>query len=145
MPKKNADYMDGDALAGSFPETDDPVFRNTLREAKLIFLIWAAAFVYTCSFCYLFGYLSHPSDPSATGPAVSSWLGPLERFDRDPATLSTPLGLGIPDWVFYGIIFPWIACLVATFGFCLFVFKEDPLGDDLEEMPTTVAGGSRDD
>jgi len=136
MPVTNSES--GKNLAAASQQVEDPVFRNSLREAKIIISIWAVAMVYTCTYCYLYGYQSHPSDPAAIGPAVSSWFGPLESFDRDPATLTTPFGLGIPDWVFYGIVTPWIGCLLATFVFCLFIFKEDDLGD--EQAPTSVAG-----
>jgi hypothetical protein len=123
---------------------EDPVFLNSLREAKLIISIWAVAMLYTCSYCYLYGYQSHPSDPAAIGPAVSSWVGPLKSFDRDPTTLTTPFGLGIPDWVFYGVAAPWLVCLLATFGFCLFIFKEDDLGNEQTLTPATGEGGSSD-
>ena len=113
---------------------EDRIYRRTLWEAKIILVIWVVALVYTCATCYLYGYESHPSDPSAIGPAVSSWFGPLASFDRDPTSLTTPLGLGIPDWVFYGIVLPWIACIVITFWFCLFVFREDDLGNEEEAL-----------
>jgi len=140
MPLTNSES--GENYAPASPPVEDPLFRNSLREAKIIIAIWAVALVYTCTYCYLYGYESHPSDPAAVGPAVSSWFGPLESFDRDPTTLTTPLGLGIPDWVFYGVITPWIVCIVATFVFCLFIFKEDELGDNQELVPTPSEGGT---
>jgi hypothetical protein len=92
--------------------------------------MWAACLVFTCTYCYLYGYTSHPTDPLATGPAIGGWVGPLESFNRDPDFLKTPLGLGIPDWVLYGVVCPWATCIAATFWFCLFVFREDDLGDE---------------
>jgi len=142
MPLTNSES--GEEYAAASQLVEDPVFRNSLREAKIIISIWALAMVYTCTYCYLNGYESHPSDPAAIGPAVSSWFGPLKSYDRDPARLTTPLGLGIPDWVFYGVVTPWIVCLLATFVFCLFVFKEDDLGDDQELLPATSEGDSVD-
>ena len=74
------------------------------------------------------------------GQPIGQWVGPLESFNRDPATLTTPWDLGIPDWVLYGIAIPWLFCIVATCWFCLFVFHDDDLGgSDLEcgrEDPT---------
>jgi hypothetical protein len=128
MPVPN----DNHSHPGQVAWTEDTIYRHTLREAKIILILWSVALVYTCTYCYLNGYESHPSDPSATGPAVSSWFGPLESFDRDPTLLTTPLGLGIPDWVFYGVVLPWLACIVATFWFCLFVYHEDELGNEEE-------------
>ena len=144
MPLKKAKNRDGEDHSGPSQPVDDPVYRNSLREAKIILAVWAVALLYTCTYCYLYGYLSHPSDPAATGPAISSWFGPLKSFDRDPASLTTPLGLGIPDWVFYGVGVPWIICSLVTFWFCLFVFKEDELGDEQDLLPSADGGGSFD-
>jgi len=106
---------------------DDPIFRHTRREAWFIMILWTACLIYNCTYCYLYGYLSHPPHPVSTGPSIGEMVGPLTSFDRDPATLTTPLGLGIPDWVFYGVVMPWLFCIVATFWFCLFIFVEDDL------------------
>ena len=140
MPETNSEH--GDDRFTATPPEEDPLFLNSLREAKIIISIWAIALVYTCSYCYLYGYQTHPSDPASVGPAVSSWVGPLESFDRDPTTLTTPLELGIPDWVFYGVVSPWIACLLATFVFCLFIFKEDQLEDE-SSSASNSEGGTR--
>ena len=142
MPLTSSEAGEDDATASRLVE--DPVYQNSLREAKIIFLIWVVMFFYTCTYCYLYGYLSHPSDPAAYGPAVSSWFGPLESFNRDPSTLTTPLGLGIPGWVFYGIVAPWLACFAATFVFCLLIFRNDELGNDQELLPVTDEGGPLD-
>ena len=106
---------------------EDPIYLHTRREAKIILSIWLIALIYTCTYCYLFGYATHPSDPAATGPAISTWVGPLESFDREPDSITTPLGLGIPDWVFYGVALPWVICILLSVFFCLFVFEEDDL------------------
>lgn len=116
------------------PLVEDPIYRHSLREAKIILSIWAACLIFTCTYCYLAGYTSHPSDPSATGVTISEWLGPLEKFDRDPASLTTPLGLGIPDWVFYGVALPWLACIAVTFWFCLAVFQHDDLSSESPDL-----------
>jgi len=145
MPAQCDDHPQPDQVAS----TEDAVYRHTLREAKIILSLWGIALVYTCTYCYLHGYDSHPSDPATVGPAVSSWFGPLKSFDRDPANLTTPMGSGIPDWVFYGVVLPWIACIVVTFWFCLFVFSEDELGSEQETLSTdgqaAVAGEPRHD
>ena len=120
---------------------EDTVYRHSVREAIVILSMWVVCFVYTCTYCYLFGYLSHEGNPLSTGPALGSWLGPLEAFDREPASLTTPLGLGIPDWVFYGIAMPWALCILATFWFCLFFFKEDDLGEEGSALPAGGADG----
>ena len=93
----------------------DPLYRNSLREARLILFLWLACGIFTVTVCYLFGYLSHETDLNSTGPDLVNVFGPFERFDRNPDNLTTPLGLGIPDWIFYGVVIPWFACIGLTF------------------------------
>lgn len=111
----------------------DPLYQHTKREARWIVRLWLVAMIYTCSVCYLFGYTSHPPDPASTGPAIGGFLGPLHRFDRTGPSLTFPLGWGIPDWVFYGVVIPWIVSILASIYFCYVVFHEDDLGDDAEQ------------
>ncbi len=49
------------------------------------------------------------------------------HFDRDPGTIDTPLGLGIPDWVLFGVALPWSICLLLSFYYCCFFFADDDL------------------
>lgn len=105
----------------------DPLYLNSIREACLILVLWLAAGIFTVSWCYFGGYLTHEPDLAAAGPDLVDLLGPFERFDRDPDSLTTPLGLGIPDWIFYGVVLPWLACIGLTFWFCLKYFSEDDL------------------
>ena len=111
---------------------EDPIYRHCLREARFIFCVWSICFVYTVTYCYFNGYLSHEPLPTSTGPGVGTLLGPLTQFDRDPASLEYPLGLGIPDWVFYGIVLPWLAAGIVSIWFCFFFFVEDDLSDTSE-------------
>lgn len=120
---------------------EDPVYRHSRREGILILALWFVCLLYTCTYCYLFGYLSHEPHPNPAGPALGAWIGPLTAFDRDPSTLTTPLGLGIPDWIFYGVILPWLLCIVVTFWFCLFYFVEDDLGEDALATSSASARG----
>jgi len=115
--------------ASSVPEDleEDPVYIHTRREAIFILGLWACCFLYTITYCYLTGYLSHETHRHPTGPAVGAALGDLESWNRNLESLSTPLGLGIPDWVFYGIVIPWALCALITFWFCLFYYVEDDL------------------
>lgn len=108
----------------------DPLYRNSLREARLILIIWFLCGIITVTICYLFGYLSHEPDLNSTGPDLVNIFGSFEKFDRTPESLTTPLGLGIPDWIFYGIVIPWLVCIGFTFWFCLSYFSEDELDDD---------------
>lgn len=109
---------------------EDPVYRNSRREACLILGLWATCFAYTLTFCYLFGYTSHEPDPSATGPSIAATVGPLEDYNREPESVTYPFGLGIPDWVFWGVGVPWLVCVVLSFFYGLVLFAEDDLGGE---------------
>lgn len=108
----------------------DSLYKNALREAGIILFAWTVCLLYTVVYCYLYGYLSHEGTPESTGPDLGTLLGPLTSFNRDPASLTTPLGLAIPDWIFYGVVLPWVVCMAFSVWFCLFCFKEDDLGSD---------------
>ncbi len=108
---------------------DDPVYAHTRREAILILILWLCCCLYTVPFCYLNGYLIHDPAPSSFGPSIDLLPGSLEDWNRDPSSLSTPFGLGIPDWIFYGVGLPWAVCVLLAFWFCLFHFQEDDLGE----------------
>jgi hypothetical protein len=105
----------------------DPVFRNSLREAWVILGAWGTCFIYTVTYCYLYGYLSHEPMAESTGPSIGALMGSMEELNRDPGSLTTPLGLAIPDWIFYGVVGPWIVCILFSLWFCLFYFEEDEL------------------
>ncbi len=112
---------------------EDPVYRHAAREARFILALWLCCFLYTVGYCYLNGYLSHEPLPSSTGPDVAQVVGPLESFNRDPDSVSYPLGLGIPDWVFYGVALPWVVCIAVTCWYALAFFAEDDLSDGTAE------------
>ena len=112
------------------------VLRNSRREAAFIILLWLACLLYSVTYCYLYGYVSHKPQPDATGPSIGSLFGELAQLDRDPSTISTPLGLGIPDWVLFGVALPWFICLLLCVWYCCFFFAEDdlvPFQDDPTE------------
>lgn len=106
----------------------DTVYLNCRREAILIFLLWLAVSAYSIVVSYLYGYTSHEPAGISAGPTIEEFVGPLESFNRDPSSLTFPLGLGIPDWVFYAIVLPWFLCIVITWVFCVFYMKDDDLG-----------------
>ena len=88
----------------------DPVFVHSRREAVIIFCVWAVALVWAVPYCYLNGF-------------------PGDNFD--PENFSTTLG--IPTWLFWGILVPWLVADVFTTWFCFFYMKEDDLGEEAEE------------
>src|SRR5690349_19272543 len=84
---------------------DDPVLVSARREAVIVFGIWLTAMAYTIGACRMWGY------------------------GRDPATIR--FIFGFPDWVFYGIICPWLACFVISYIFSHWIMRDDPLGEDV--------------
>ena len=96
------------------------VFRNSRREAIVIFSTWVVALLWAVPYCYFNGY----------GQAV------------DPETFSTTLG--IPSWLFGGILLPWVVADVFTTWFSFAYMKDDDLGiagDEHRSQPATGTEG----
>lgn len=91
-------------------QCDDPVFRNTRREAILILAIWAVALCWVVPYCILSGY-QPPQSPE-----------------------ELQLVWGMPEWIFYGVALPWMIASAVTIGLCLFVIQDDDLGVAPEEQ-----------
>ncbi len=94
---------------------EDSVCRTGRREALVAAATWCAAAAYTVGYCALHGYGRTMDDLQFV--------------------------LGIPDWVFWGIVVPWSICLAIGVWFS-YVFmtdadlsQEDP-GADTQELPT---------
>ena len=88
----------------------DTVFLNSRREAIIIFCVWAAGLFWAVPFCYFHGYID----------------------DYDPQTFTTTLG--VPTWLFWGIVVPWLVADVFTTWFCLCYMKDDDLGQAADEL-----------
>lgn len=86
---------------------EDPVLKSSRREAAFCILLWVAACAWTVGYCALKGY------------------------GRDPKSLT--FILGFPDWIFWGVMVPWIVCLVATLWFALGFMKAEDLGAEKDE------------
>lgn len=89
---------------------DDPVFRNTRREALLILVIWGITLCWVVPYSIINGY-APPQSPE-----------------------ELKLVWGMPEWIFYGVALPWIIASAVTFGLCLFVIQDDDLGVAPEEQ-----------
>ena len=68
---------------------------------------WAVALVWSVGAGYLLGY-HRPADQMS-------------------------LILGMPDWVFWSVVFPWALCFALSTWFCLWYMADDDLGRDPEE------------
>ena len=96
-------------------------FRNARREAVFVMCIWFLALLWTVGYCYLFGYRHAPD----------GWLVRNGLADTAPAQRFS-IFLGMPSWVFWGIIVPAVCCSGITLLFGLFGMKDDDLGEDQE-------------
>lgn len=90
------------------PTSEDPLLRSARREAIVSLTLAALALAYTVGYAALFGYR------------------------RSEESLS--FVMGIPDWVFWGIVIPWLACLAASWWFS-FWFVEDDILEHAEAAP----------
>ena len=95
-------------------------FRNAGGNA-LVAGIVLVALIWTVGYCSLRGY-QHPADSWL----VTSGLA-VNRTSDDLTTI-----LGIPDWVFVGIVVPWIFCTIITIALSLRGLADDDLGAEQE-------------
>lgn len=105
------------------PDPDAPIrlFRHARREAVFVALVLLVSLTWTLGYCYLRGYKHDPQ----------SWIvrsGLAVQADKAEKVI-----VGLPEWVFYGILLPWILCSVLTLGFGLFGMPDDDLGAEAEE------------
>ena len=89
------------------PGKEQELLRHARREAVLIMAVWAAALLWSVVCGYVLGYHRRP-----------------EEID---------LVVGIPDWVFWGVVLPWGSCLAFSVWFCFAYMADDDLGQDPEE------------
>ena len=86
----------------SFARVQARHYRRCLKEAKVAAAIFLLAFLVCIAFIAAWGY-----------------PGPGER-PPEPA-----LVWGIPEWVFWGLLVPWLAMMGVTWWFALFVLRDD--------------------
>jgi hypothetical protein len=95
--------------------------RNAGREAITVALIVMGALIWTVGYCSLRGYQHAPD----------SWLirsGLAKNRTSDDLTTYA----GIPDWVFIGIVLPWVVCTLLTILLSLRGLADDDLGAEQE-------------
>jgi hypothetical protein len=85
-------------------EKEQRLLRNARREGLLVLAVWVATIVWTMLAAYLLAY------------------------DRDTSQMR--LILGMPDWVFWSVVLPWILCLAFSAWFCFRFMADDDLGQD---------------
>ena len=86
-----------------------------MREARFALSMWFVAGLWTVTYCYLRGYNSHEPD---------DWLvrHGLARV-RTPENLDT--FLGVPDWVCFGVLIPWVICVSISVVYGLLIMGDD--------------------
>jgi len=85
----------------------DPVVKAARREALFAGAMWLVAMIYTVTYCYLHGY--------------GRTLDDLHFV------------LWFPDWVFWGIVVPWLTCILVSTLFAYRIMGNEPLGPDRQE------------
>jgi len=94
--------------AGHSDQLDyDPVYLQSRRELGVILILFLVFSLWSVGTCYWLGYI----DPEGS------------------ETTATAMTWGMPTWVFWGILMPWLAVDVAALWFCFFYMKDDNLGD----------------
>ncbi len=83
------------------PAPTDPLLASARREALFTALVTLGALAYSVGYCTWFAY------PDSAAPVPTSW--------------------GVPNWFWWGIVAPWIVCLVVTVGFALWGMRDEPL------------------
>lgn len=91
--------------------TQDPVYHHSKNEALLILVVWALSFAWTVPYCYFNGYQSNEEAYQ------------LELF------------WGMPSWIFWGVALPWFVAGIVSILICLFIIKDDDLGQAEDELP----------
>jgi hypothetical protein len=105
-------------------EAEAILLRHSRREAAVVIVVWVLALLWVVGYCYLYGY-AHDAQ---------SWpvrWGLTQPRDADDLKMIA----GFPDWVFVGIMVPWLICTVFTIIFCFFMTDDDlgPTGEDIPD------------
>ena len=96
----------------------DPVFLNSRREAYVIFGVWFLCMIWAVPVSYMMGY------------------------GREIVPGNVPTVFGMPTWIFWGIVCPWLAADVFTTWLCFRFIKNDDLGVAPEELAEAGDAGN---
>lgn len=84
------------------PTAAASVLQSSRREARFVAIVWLLACAYTVGHAALFAYRKE-------APA---------------------LVLGMPAWVLWGVLAPWVACTAVTCWFALRGIRDEDLGEE---------------
>ena len=94
--------MPNESPVSDYYTTQATHVKQCRKEAILVFAMWLLGLIVTCSIAGAMGY-------------------PDETHRPDTPTLV----MGIPSWVFWAVIVPWIVQIGITWFFALKVIKDD--------------------
>lgn len=92
----------------------DPVYLNSRRETLVIVVTCLVMAALSLGVCFRLG-LGAVTEEEVVEQAI--W--------------------GVPSWVFWGLLVPWIAGTAFTAWFAFAVLRDDPLGSDEPSAPAT--------
>jgi len=92
---------------------EDPLLVSSRREAIISAAVWFVATSYSVIYCWLYG----------TNRTLDSLT----------------FVLGFPDWIFWGVVIPWLGCTVFSAWFALFYMRDEDLGETAD-LPTEFSG-----
>ncbi len=95
-------------------------FAQCVREAKFCAAVWIAAWVVCATIALKFGYL------------------PPEQRPDEPWLI-----LGMPGWVFFGVIIPWLILIGLTVWFAAAYIKDDEPCDPFPESKADTAAPTK--
>jgi hypothetical protein len=83
----------------------ESVLQSSRREARFVAVVWLGACAWVCLYAWLFAY--RPGDAGR-------------------------LTFGMPSWVVWGVLAPWMVCLAATVWFALAGMRDEVLWEGAE-------------
>ncbi len=86
------------------------MFLNSRREAVVIFGLWFLCFIWAVPVSYMMGY------------------------GQEVVPGNVPTIFGMPTWIFWGIVCPWLVADVVTTWLCFRYIRNDDLGVSPEEL-----------
>ncbi len=89
------------------------ILESSWRETRFVAALWLVACAWTVGYASLFAY----------------------RTEAPPRLI-----LGMPDWVLWGIVAPWMVCLALSIWFALRGMRDEELGE-AEDVPTEAGLG----
>lgn len=104
------------------PADVDPVYRNSLKDARFGMTFWVIATSFVCG---------------------SSWLTGYQRSGRTLTADDIRPILGIPYWFFLSVLVPWVVCSAICVIYAGLIMSDDDLGTDhTEELEQEIREGT---